>query len=318
MHLRPDEVYRTGVIQPFWTRVLSPVDIARHTIDPFIASVRGPGPAVAPTPDPQVIAQAASRVAEHFRQGASATIRVGDAQVRVHPNQAPGGGIIGAIVHAAQAIASGQPVTIKHGPQQSFMPAPFHQPQEPNNMHGNFYGPPTTPSGMPVQATVSPAAGGPTQVTVRATPFAQPRHHQNHQNHQNHRPFVGPYVQIPNVPRVPNVPSPADRGFMYYHQVMDNGSPYRQVERQSIAPYGPSNEHRHQTMVSPQAYFNRPQHQAPFFGPYVQIPNVPGVPNAPGPMNRGFSHYHQVMQNDSPYRAVERQSIAPFNRTRFW
>jgi len=313
MHLRPDAVIRTGVIQPFWTRVLSPVEIARHTIDPFIASVRGPGPAVAPTPDPQTIAQAASRVADQFRKGESAIVQIDDAKVRVHPDQAPGNGIIGAVVKAAQAVANGLPVTIKHGPQQSFLASPHEE----SNMYGfgrigggrsaGRHG-----FGQPAAAPVAPAAAAgpptaPVTVAVRPTPFA----------HRDRR-FFGPRVQIPNIPAVPNEPAPwnaagADRGFFHYYGVMTRDAPYRAVARQSVAPF-------QRTVAVRQTPFAHRDRR--FFGPYIQIPNVPQVPNEPAPWSedasRGFSHYYQTMTRDAPYRAVARQSVAPFNRTRYW
>jgi hypothetical protein len=117
MHLpRPDSVIRTSVIQPMWTRFISPVDIARHTIDPFIASVRGPGPQVVPTPDPNSIAAAAQQVASHFTNGQSATINVGGQSVTVSMTTPASGGLIGVITQAAQQLASGQAVAIQVGP----------------------------------------------------------------------------------------------------------------------------------------------------------------------------------------------------------
>lgn len=116
-HMRPDVVIKTGIIEPFWTRVVSPVDVARHTIDPFIASVRGSGQAVAPTPAPEAVAQAAIKVAESFERGKDAVLRIGDDAVRVSPNQAPAPGLIGAIVRAAQDLARGKSVAVTVGPQ---------------------------------------------------------------------------------------------------------------------------------------------------------------------------------------------------------
>jgi hypothetical protein len=99
-----------------WTRFISPVDIARHTIDPFIASVRGPGPQVVPTPDPNSIAAAAQQVASHFTNGQSATINVGSQSVTVSMTTPASGGLIGVITQAAQQLASGQAVAIQVGP----------------------------------------------------------------------------------------------------------------------------------------------------------------------------------------------------------
>jgi hypothetical protein len=49
---RPDDVTRTGVVQPAWPPGGSPgpVDMARHTIDPFIAAFRPVSPAVTTLP----------------------------------------------------------------------------------------------------------------------------------------------------------------------------------------------------------------------------------------------------------------------------
>jgi len=49
---RPDDVTRTGVVAPAWPPggTPGPVDMARHTIDPFIAAVRPVSPAVTTLP----------------------------------------------------------------------------------------------------------------------------------------------------------------------------------------------------------------------------------------------------------------------------
>lgn len=114
-HMRPDVVIRTGVIEPFWTRVVSPVDVARHTIDPFIESVRPRGPAVAPTPEPERVAEAAVKVAEQFEKGKDAYVRIGYDRVRVTPSMPPAPGIVGAIVRAAQGLVRRKPVAITIG-----------------------------------------------------------------------------------------------------------------------------------------------------------------------------------------------------------
>lgn len=43
MTIRPDEITRSGTIQPFGVRVTSPVDFARHEINPFINAIRPSG-----------------------------------------------------------------------------------------------------------------------------------------------------------------------------------------------------------------------------------------------------------------------------------
>jgi hypothetical protein len=114
MHWRPDAVTKTGVIQPMWIRQLSPVDMARHTIDPFIASVRGPGPAVNPSPSPEDVAYAAGALAKQFRQGKGATIAVGTDKVKVTPTTQCGG-IVGVLAQAARELAKGGTVAIEFG-----------------------------------------------------------------------------------------------------------------------------------------------------------------------------------------------------------
>lgn len=113
MHWRPDAVTKTGVIEPMWIRQVSPVDMARHTIDPFIDSVRGRGPAVSPSPAPEQIAAAAAQVAKQFSAGQDAIIAVGVDKVRVAPGQgAMIGGIVGLIAQVAEKLARGETVAI--------------------------------------------------------------------------------------------------------------------------------------------------------------------------------------------------------------
>lgn len=115
MHWRPDAITRTGVIEPMWPRQVSPVDMARHTIDPFIDSVRGRGPAVAPYPSPEDVAYAAGKLAKEFARGKTAVVCLGTEKITVGPNQPPMGGIVGTIVQAAQELARGGTVTIQIG-----------------------------------------------------------------------------------------------------------------------------------------------------------------------------------------------------------
>lgn len=115
MHWRPDAITRTGVIEPMWVRQVSPVDMARHTIDPFIASVRGRGPAVSPYPSPEDVAYAAGKLAQEFARGKTAVVCMGTEKITVGPNQPPMGGIVGTIVQAAQELSRGGTVTIQIG-----------------------------------------------------------------------------------------------------------------------------------------------------------------------------------------------------------
>jgi len=117
MHWRPDAITRTGVIQPMWVRQVSPVDMARHTIDPFIASVRGAGPAVSPYPSPADVAYAAGKLAQLFARGKKGTVCMGTSKIEVGPNTPAAGGIVGTITAAAQELARGGTVTIQIGSQ---------------------------------------------------------------------------------------------------------------------------------------------------------------------------------------------------------
>ncbi len=115
MHWRPDAITRTGVIEPMWVRQVSPVDMARHTIDPFIASVRGRGPAVSPYPSPEDVAYAAGKLAQLFARGKTGTVCMGTSKITVGPNTPASGGIVGTITAAAQELARGGTVTIQIG-----------------------------------------------------------------------------------------------------------------------------------------------------------------------------------------------------------
>src|SRR3990172_1477869 len=115
MHWRPDAITRTGVIEPMWVRQVSPVDMATHTIDPFIASVRGAGPAVSPYPSPEDVAYVAGKLAQEFMRGRSAVVCLGTEKIKVSAATPPGGGIVGTITAAAQELARGGTVTIQIG-----------------------------------------------------------------------------------------------------------------------------------------------------------------------------------------------------------
>jgi len=43
MTIRPDEIMRSGSVQPFSVRSMDPVQFARHEIDPFIKAIRPQG-----------------------------------------------------------------------------------------------------------------------------------------------------------------------------------------------------------------------------------------------------------------------------------
>lgn len=121
--MRPDVVIRTGVIEPFWTRMVSPVEVARHTIDPFIASVRPIGPAVAPSapsaaPSPEEVAKVVVKAAEQLEKGKDARVRVAGNSVKITATTPSTPDIVGAIANAAQRLAKGQAVSVRVGPRQ--------------------------------------------------------------------------------------------------------------------------------------------------------------------------------------------------------
>lgn len=112
-HYRPDAVERTGVIEPYDVQRYNPVDVARHTIDPFIQGVRAPGPAVAPQPSAEAIANAAAGVAESWASGKVATVHIGAFSVQVSPDQPSQGGLVGKIVETARGIRAGKSVLVE-------------------------------------------------------------------------------------------------------------------------------------------------------------------------------------------------------------
>jgi hypothetical protein len=109
---RPDAVTKTGVVEPFFTRQISPIAIARTTIDPFIDSVRPRGMAIE-EPATQ-IARAAAQVAEQHAQGQPATVQTPNGPVTVKPG-APATGPAAPVIAAAKALQAGQAVKITAG-----------------------------------------------------------------------------------------------------------------------------------------------------------------------------------------------------------
>ena len=215
MHMpRADRVIATGVIEPYWTRFISPVDIARHAIDPFIASVRGPGPQVVPTPDPNSIAAAAQQVASHFSNGQSATISVGGQNFTVSINTPAQGGLVGVITQAAQQLANGQAVGIQVGPYKVIV--------MPNN----------GTTAMPTNT--DPTSGVSTDSNVTATTLPQSG--------------FGDTSSAPGQTTLPTVPAPTGvRPYAWPHQgwqwrqqlITDNNAAYRTMQATNAAQYAP-------------------------------------------------------------------------------
>jgi len=108
--VRPDLIYRTGVIEPFSPQ--QPVHQAQGQPGGFINEVRPPGPqTISPQPASQV-ASAARAVAAQFAQGKAAKVKVGSVTKTLRPGQAATGDVFGRIVSAARHLAKGQAVSI--------------------------------------------------------------------------------------------------------------------------------------------------------------------------------------------------------------
>jgi hypothetical protein len=196
MHWRPDAITRTGVIEPMWIRQVSPVDMARHTIDPFINSVRGAGPAVSPYPSPEDVAYVAGKLAQQFARGRAAVVCIGTSKIKVSVSTPPGGGIVGTITAAAQQLARGGTVAIEIGGRRVIVCC-------------------SGPGGEPVvQSTAARANGAPKQVMTRETPMT------GRQQKSAFGTPPSPNTVLPNVPRPGHVPQ-----FPY----IDYGSYYREL-----------------------------------------------------------------------------------------
>jgi hypothetical protein len=113
---RPDEITRTGVIQPFAVQQ-GPVRMAQGVPGQFLNPVRPDGPSVVTPPSPQEIAAAAVAVAREFQRGKGAAIKMGKATVKVYPNKKAPPGIPGAIVETARSLMRGAAVMVQVGPQ---------------------------------------------------------------------------------------------------------------------------------------------------------------------------------------------------------
>jgi len=207
MHWRPDAITRTGVIEPMWVRQVSPVDMARHTIDPFIASVRGRGPAVAPYPSPEDVAYAAGKLAKEFARGKSAVVCIGTEKITVGPNQPPTGGIVGTIVQAAQELQRGGSVTIQIGGRRVVVcGGPNGEPQV---MQAG-----AAPSSMPVRAEQSAAkAPSAPAATATAAPTAATA------KAGLGLPLLAPTV-LPNIPQPGNVPQFPFMAYGEYRRIL--------------------------------------------------------------------------------------------------
>jgi len=112
---RADRITRTGVIDPYYVRQISPVDVARMTINPFLQSVRGNGPAVVEAINPQAIAAAAQQVAEQFKNGGLGAVQIGRGGPVATNLKAmrPGNDLISRIAAAAKQLARGIPTVMQ-------------------------------------------------------------------------------------------------------------------------------------------------------------------------------------------------------------
>lgn len=236
MHWRPDAITRTGVIQPMWVRQVSPVDMARHTVDPFLASVRGPGPAVSPYPAPEDIAYAAGKLAKQFSNGQSAVIGVGTDKVTVDANTRCGG-IVGVLTEAARQLMAGKSVGITVGGRKLVI----------------------TPNGtdMPNVTASAPYPAGNQQVVVGPTAGGQDSSQANQQvvgptagnqglgrTHARRRRQLGDGMteMLPNVPVPQNIPA-ADVDYGAYYRRLaydDNNWSQRDFRAQLAQRFAPN------------------------------------------------------------------------------
>ena len=110
--IRPDEITRTGVIEPY-PIARGPVNLARRVPNQFVRSVRPLGPAFVQPPSAQSIANAAAAVAVEFSKGKSAKVVIGGRKqvVRLRDPACPG--VIGKITEAARLIAAGKPALVR-------------------------------------------------------------------------------------------------------------------------------------------------------------------------------------------------------------
>jgi len=199
MHWRPDAITRTGVIEPMWIRQLSPVDAATHTIDPFIASVRGRGPAVSPYPSPEDVAYAAGKLAQLFARGQTGVVCAGTEKIKVGPQTPRGGGIVGTITAAAQELARGGTVSIQIGSRRVIVCN-------------------SGPGGEPVVQATAPAvpSAQATEVSTRPTPMTNAQ--------QKKAAFGGaPTGQtvLPNVPPPGHVAQYPFLDYAYYYRKLN-------------------------------------------------------------------------------------------------
>jgi hypothetical protein len=203
MQWRPDAIVRTGVVQPMWIRQLSPVDAATHTIDPFIVSVRGRGPAVSPYPAPEEVAYAAGKLAQLFANGRSGTVCIGTEKITVGPGTPPGGGIVGTITAAAQELARGGTVSIQIGSRRVVV---------------CNSGPGGEPVLAPAAPTPTPNGAAPTEVATRPTPMTSDQ--QKTGFGQPPTVMTGQTV-LPKVPGPGNVPQYPYLDYAYYYRKLN-------------------------------------------------------------------------------------------------
>lgn len=211
MQWRPDAITRTGVVQPMWIRQLSPVDAATHTIDPFIASVRGQGPAVSPYPAPEDVAYAAGKLAQLFARGKHGVVCAGTEKIKVGPQTPPGGGIVGTIVAAAQELARGGTVSIQFGSRRVIVcnsgpgGEPVVAPAAP------------TPTPAPAAGTAAKAA----EVPTRPTPLpADQQKKATFGQAPTMAPLLAPTV-LPGVPRPGHVKQAPYLDYAFYYRKLN-------------------------------------------------------------------------------------------------
>jgi hypothetical protein len=111
MTVRPDEITKTGVINPY--SPVDPVSQARSLPGRFISTYRPDGPQVYAAPSTQEIAAAAEAVAVQFRQGKGARVFISGHAKVLESGKQPTGVVWASIWQAAKASATGVPSLVK-------------------------------------------------------------------------------------------------------------------------------------------------------------------------------------------------------------
>lgn len=100
MTIRPDEVIRSGIVQPFSVRSMDPVAFARAEINPFINAIRPGGPhsgGVTMDGSLGIVSPEVIRSLSGFGQDASVEAQVGKTRLMFGVGGFAGGVLLGAL-----------------------------------------------------------------------------------------------------------------------------------------------------------------------------------------------------------------------------